>query len=162
MKFTIFQRVISKIRRSYISIKSTGEVKWGRNVYVGRNASVGSISNLTFGDDIYVGKNVTIEVDGSIGRGSLIANNVGVIGRRDHDSSDPNKLIFHSATVRENPELSLPVHVGCGVWIGFGAVVLSGVSIGDKSIIAAGAVITSDVPPGAIMAGNPAKIINIR
>lgn len=45
------------------------------------------------------------------------------------------------------------------VWIGLGAIILSGVRVGENSIIAAGAVVTKDVPKNSIVAGNPAKVI---
>ncbi|MBU3548020.1 acyltransferase [Polynucleobacter sp. P1-05-14] len=54
---------------------------------------------------------------------------------------------------------TLPVNIGDGVWIGMNATILKGVNIGDGAIVAAGAVVTSDVPPGAMVAGVPAKII---
>jgi len=52
-----------------------------------------------------------------------------------------------------------PIHIGDRVWIGENAIILSGVSIGDGSIIAAGAVVTKDVPAYCVAAGNPAKIV---
>lgn len=52
--------------------------------------------------------------------------------------------------------------VGDDVWIGLNAIVLSGVHIGQGAVIAAGAVVTKDVPPYAIVAGNPARIIKKR
>lgn len=48
------------------------------------------------------------------------------------------------------------------VWIGYGAIILSGVTIGKGSVIAAGAVVTHDIPPYAIAAGNPAKVVKFR
>lgn len=53
-------------------------------------------------------------------------------------------------------------HVGSDVWIGYGALVLPGVTVGHGSIVAAGSVVTSDVPPFAIVAGCPARIIRYR
>jgi acetyltransferase-like isoleucine patch superfamily enzyme len=47
-------------------------------------------------------------------------------------------------------------------WIGFGAIVLSGVTIGRGAIVAAGAVVTCDVPPYAIVAGNPVRVLGAR
>lgn len=52
-----------------------------------------------------------------------------------------------------------PIKIGNRVWIGIGATVLPGVTVGDNSIVAAGAVVTKDVPPNTIVGGNPAKII---
>lgn len=52
-----------------------------------------------------------------------------------------------------------PIKIGDRVWIGIAATVLPGVTIGDNSIVAAGAVVTKDVPPNTIVAGNPAKAI---
>ena len=52
-----------------------------------------------------------------------------------------------------------PVHIGSGVWFGASVTVLPGVSIGDEAVIAAGAVVTKDVPPRTVAAGVPAKVI---
>ena len=52
-----------------------------------------------------------------------------------------------------------PIHIGKNVWIGSNATVLPGVSIGDGAIVAAGAVVTKDVPENTIVGGVPAKVI---
>jgi acetyltransferase-like isoleucine patch superfamily enzyme len=52
-----------------------------------------------------------------------------------------------------------PVTIGNDIWIGANAVILPGVTIGDHSVVAAGAVVTKDVPPHSLVAGVPAKII---
>jgi acetyltransferase-like isoleucine patch superfamily enzyme len=52
-----------------------------------------------------------------------------------------------------------PVRIEDGVWIGTGATILPGVTVGKGAIVAAGSVVTADVPPGALAAGNPAKIV---
>jgi maltose O-acetyltransferase len=51
-----------------------------------------------------------------------------------------------------------PIRIGRNVWIG-GAVVLKGVNVGDNSVIGLGAVVTTDVPPNVVMAGNPARVV---
>ena len=56
-------------------------------------------------------------------------------------------------------EYALEIKVGSNVWFGGNVTVLSGVTIGDNSIIGAGSVVTKDVPSNVIVAGNPAKII---
>ncbi len=66
-----------------------------------------------------------------------------------HDINPKNRSTMHPA----------PIVVGKNVWIGANATVLPGVTIGDGSIIAAGAVVTKDVPTNVIVGGVPAKII---
>ncbi len=51
------------------------------------------------------------------------------------------------------------VHIGDDVWIGQGAIVLKGVTIGHRSVVGAGAVVTKDVPADVVVAGNPARIV---
>ena len=52
-----------------------------------------------------------------------------------------------------------PVHIGKDAWIGAGATILPGVTVGDNAVVAAGAVVTKDVAPNTIVGGNPAKLI---
>ena len=59
----------------------------------------------------------------------------------------------------EGLEWGRPVRIGRNVWIGGGAIILPGVTVGDDAIIGAGAVVTRDVPAGATAAGNPARIL---
>ncbi|MFV2054203.1 DapH/DapD/GlmU-related protein, partial [Aliiroseovarius sp. YM-037] len=58
----------------------------------------------------------------------------------------------------EGLEIAHPVTIGANVWIGGGAIVLPGVSVGDGAIIGAGSVVTRNVPAGATVAGNPARV----
>ncbi|TWT50995.1 Maltose O-acetyltransferase [Rubripirellula amarantea] len=63
------------------------------------------------------------------------------------------------AELRRTQEFGKPVTVGNDVWIGGKAVICPGVTIGDCSVIGAGSVVTKDVPPEVVVAGNPAKVI---
>lgn len=58
---------------------------------------------------------------------------------------------------RVNLESGRPVRIGANVWIGGGAIILPGITIGDDAIIGAGSVVTRDVPSGSIVVGNPAR-----
>ncbi len=58
---------------------------------------------------------------------------------------------------RQGLEFGRPVHIGANTWIGGGAIILPGVTIGDDAIVGAGSIVTRDVPPGATVAGNPAR-----
>ncbi|WP_420991454.1 acyltransferase [Cupriavidus sp. 30B13] len=117
---------------------------------------------MDIASDVYIGKYVTIEVEGVIESGTLIGNNVGIVGRRDHDVSHFETRAFDAATVRERRELSLPTRICEGAWLGYGAVVLSGVTVGRNAVVAAGAVVVADVPDFAIVSGNPARVVKMR
>lgn len=60
---------------------------------------------------------------------------------------------------RAGLEFGRPVRIGANCWIGAGALILPGVTVGNDAIIGAGAVVTRDVPPGATAIGNPARIL---
>lgn len=55
-----------------------------------------------------------------------------------------------------------PITIGNGVWIGDNVIILSGVTVGDGAVLGAGAIVTKDVPPYAVAAGNPARVIRYR
>lgn len=138
-------------------------VQLGPNFHVGPGSVVWAPKALRIGRDVYVGKNATLEVDGEIGDCVLIANSVGLVGRRDHDQSQVGVAIRHARWVGDHPEtLSERTIIGSDVWIGYGAVVLSGVTVGDSSVIAAGSIVTADVPPNSVVAGNPARVVRQR
>ena len=138
-------------------------VRMGKNFHVGPGSVISAPKSLQIGDSVYVGKYVTIQVDGRIGTGCLIANNVGIVVRTDHDLRAIGHLIRNAPWVGESPrELSKPLVIEEDVWIGFGAVVLSGIHIGASCVIAAGSVVVSDQPAGAVVAGNPARPVGSR
>jgi acetyltransferase-like isoleucine patch superfamily enzyme len=117
---------------------------------------------LVIGSDVYIGKGCTIEIDGSIGDHVLIANRVGIVGRRDHDILQ-NKVITQADWVGDLPDrLSTPVEILSDVWIGYGAIILGGIRVGRGAVIAAGSVVISDVPAYGIVAGNPARVVSER
>ena len=64
-----------------------------------------------------------------------------------------------NAALRRKEEYGKPVHIGSDVWVGAGAFVLPGVSIGARAVIGAGSVVTRDVPSGVFAAGNPCRVI---
>ena len=60
---------------------------------------------------------------------------------------------------RKEYQYNLPVHIASGVWIGAGAIILPGVSIGENSVIGAGSVVTRDIPPNVVAVGNPCRVM---
>jgi maltose O-acetyltransferase len=65
------------------------------------------------------------------------------------------------ATERRLKEFGKPVRIGCDCWIGGGAIILPGVSIGARSVIGAGSVVTRDVPNDVVAAGNPCQVVRV-
>ena len=63
------------------------------------------------------------------------------------------------AVARRGEETARPIVIGDDVWIGGGAIILAGVTVGDRSVIGAGSVVTRDVPSDVVVVGNPAKIV---
>lgn len=63
------------------------------------------------------------------------------------------------AELRKTRELGKPVTIGSDVWVGGGAIILPGVTIGDRSVIGAGSVVTKDIPAGVLAVGNPCKVV---
>lgn len=149
MKFSTRQKLLSAIRRKLTTLRS-GEIVWGRNVYLGPNSTVSGVNYLSIGDNVYIGKNVTIEIQGSIGDGCIIANNVGIIGRKDHDPCFSGDMFF-APQARQVDALRQETVIENGVWIGYGAIVMSGVRVGARSIISAGAIVTRDVPANSLV-----------
>jgi len=68
----------------------------------------------------------------------------------------------HDVTQAWRPLITKPIVICDGVWIGARAIILPGVTIGEGAVVAAGAVVTRDVPPFTIVGGNPAKVIKER
>lgn len=106
--------------------------------------------NITIGRDVFINSGCHFQDQGGIeiGDGALIGHNV-VLATIDHDLDPAQNRKNHYA----------PIRIGAHVWIGSNATILSGVSIGEWSVIAAGAVVTRDVPPNVVVGGVPARII---
>ena len=106
--------------------------------------------NITVGKGVFINEGCCFQDQGGIeiGDNALIGQQV-VIATLNHDLA-PDK--------RANM-LPSPVKIGNNVWIGAHATILAGVTIGDNAVVAAGAVVTKDVPANSVVGGVPAKII---
>ncbi|PNG23215.1 acyltransferase [Streptomyces cahuitamycinicus] len=156
----LLTRLAQRLHRCYAV---RGNVRVGPDVHIGLGSVLWAPRQLTVGGNVHIGKGCTIQVDGSIGTGVLIANRVGIVGRTDHALRQVGSLIRDADWVGHHPErLSKPVRIEDDVWIGYGAVVLSGITVGRGAVVAAGAVVTCNVRPYEIVAGNPARPVGRR
>ncbi|MCW5662009.1 MAG: CatB-related O-acetyltransferase [Burkholderiaceae bacterium] len=121
---------------------------------------------IEIGDHSYLGHEVCIETNCRIGRFVLVANRVALVGRRDHDFKTPGVPVRFGHWIGSqrtpSPYRSEEVFIDDDVWLGYGAIVLSGVRIGRGAIVAAGSVVKEDVEPYSVVGGNPAKPIGRR
>ncbi len=134
----------------------------GNNVAVNRRSY---INNSIIGDFSYSGINTTINFS-IIGKFCSLARNVD-IGGFDHDYHKVTTMPmfrFRQLEGGYNPEIEEKelCRIGNDVWIAAGAQILHKVAIGDGAVIGGGAVVTKDVPPYAIVAGVPARLIGFR
>jgi len=145
----------------YLSGK--GRIVLGDHVRLSGKPSI-SFSNrlrpdpeLIIGDDTFIGHQCGFNVATSIriGNHCLLATGVRIYDFDGH----PYEADRRRANEPFPPENSRPVVIGDDVWIGSEVVILKGVTIGPRSIVAAASVVASDVPPDTIVGGNPARVL---
>lgn len=113
-------------------------VDYGTNVTIGARcfANVGlvalDVAPITIGDDVQIGPNVQLLTP--------------------THPVDPDLR-------RQRWEAAAPISIGHNVWLGGGVIVLAGVTIGDDTVVGAGAVVTRDLPSGVLAVGNPARVV---
>lgn len=107
------------------------EIRVGRNVFINQNCTFYDLAGIDIADEVMVGPNVSLITAG---------HPVEPLQRR-------------SVTVGK------PIRLEKNVWIAIGATVLGGVTVGENSVVAAGSVVTRDVPRNVLVGGNPARII---
>lgn len=108
--------------------------------------------HVYMGDFVYANFNLTLVDDAGIYIGS-------------HCMFGPNVTIATAGHPilpmlrRQAIQFNMPVHIGENVWVGVGAVILPGVTIGDDTVIGAGSVVTKDIPSGVVAVGNPCRVM---
>ncbi|AIO41920.1 bacterial transferase hexapeptide family protein [Burkholderia cenocepacia] len=107
------------------------DMRVGRNVFVNQNCTFYDLGGLDIGDDVMIGPNVSLITSGH--------------------PIEPSR--------RRDAVVARPIAIGNNVWIGAGATIIGGVTVGENAVIAAGSVVTKDVPPNTLVAGNPARVI---
>jgi len=125
----------------------------GNKTFIGSGTQIISAQSVQIGDDVLIAGQVVIQ---------------------DHNSHSldsakrKNDIEYALARYQGRPIMtkswddvaSKGIRIGNGSWIGMHAILLKGVTVGEKAIVGAGSVVTKDVPPNAIVAGNPARIVD--
>lgn len=156
---TLFHAVRILNYYGHTHVAELRQVRRGRGVIVAPNVSFANGRNIEIGDRSRIGANVSLWAGPGTGRivigpDALFAPNVMLTAA--------NYRFDDGSPVTEQAMEEGDIIVGRDVWFGYGAVVLPGVRIGDGAILAAGAIVTKDVPANAIVGGSPARIIGTR
>ncbi|MFI5239829.1 MAG: sugar O-acetyltransferase [Gemmatimonadales bacterium] len=106
------------------------EIRVGHNVFVNQNCTFYDLGGLDIADDVMIGPNVSLITTGH--------------------PIEPAQRRAVTAT---------PIVIEKGVWIAAGVTIIGGVTVGENSVVAAGSVVTRDVPPNTLVGGNPARVI---
>ena len=106
-------------------------IRVGRDVFINHNCTLNDIGGITIGDEVLIGPRVSLITSGH--------------------PIDP--------AFRRRQIVAAPIAIQRGVWLCTGATVLDGVTVGEDSVVAAGAVVTRDVPAGMVVGGVPARVL---
>lgn len=106
-------------------------IRVGRNVFINQNCTMYDLGGIDIADDVLVGPNVSIITSG-------------------HPIEPSQRRAF---------VIAKPIVIERNVWIGAGATIVGGVTVGENSVVTAGSVVTKDVPPNTLVGGNPARAI---
>ena len=128
-------------------VRAGGQVRIGEWCFIGPQARIWALQSVAIGDRVFVSHGVHIFDNNSH---SLSA---GERHARFRELQSEGRHLTPEAVV------SRPVQIEDDVWIGFNAAILKGVTIGRGAVVAAGCVVTRDVAPYAIVAGNPARVV---
>jgi acetyltransferase-like isoleucine patch superfamily enzyme len=106
-------------------------IRVGRDVFVNQNCTFYDLGGIDIGDAVMIGPNVSLITSGH--------------------PIEPSR--------RRDGVVAKPIVIERNVWIAAGATIIGGVTVGENSVVAAGAVVTRDVPPDTLVAGNPARVV---
>jgi acetyltransferase-like isoleucine patch superfamily enzyme len=147
------------------------KIKWrrykiGKGFHAGIRVRLWARQVLVIGENFYIGRDSQIETNCVIGDNVIFGNKVAIVGRYDHCYQQVGVPVRLASQIRdagyEWKGTAETTVIGDDVWVGYGAIIMSGIKIYDGAIIAAGAVVTRDVEAYSIYGGCPAKKIKDR
>lgn len=137
----------SHLRGELLTFWNAGEISIGEWCYIGHSSRVWSQASITIGNHVLIAHLVDIHDTDS--------HPIDWENRR----LDAQSILSGRGYLTPTQTISLPVVIEDDVWIGFKSTILKGVRIGRGAIIASASVVTKDVPPFTVVAGNPARVI---
>jgi len=135
------------VRATLLVFPYGGKISIGNNCYVGDMSRIWSAESVSIGNDV------------------LISHNVNILDSDSHEMDMQERQINGRISLKNGlPNVkgtvkSAPIKICNNAWIGFNSIILKGVTIGEGAIIAAGSVVTKDVPAMTLVAGNPARVV---
>lgn len=106
-------------------------IRIGRNVFINQNCTLYDLGGIDIADDVMIGPNVSLITSGH--------------------PLEPSR--------RRDAVTAKPIVIGRNVWIAAGVTIIGGVTVGENSVVAAGSVVTRDIPSNCLAAGNPARVM---
>jgi acetyltransferase-like isoleucine patch superfamily enzyme len=145
-------------KRLELKIEPRGEICFGRFVWIGDGTKIRCHEGVVeIGEKTVMGQECTISAYQRVRIGSEC-----VIADRAMFIDFDHGIVEVERPIRQQGIYKRDVEVGNNVWIGYGACILRGVSVGDNSVIGTNTVVTKDVPANAVVGGVPARIIRMR
>ena len=139
-------------------VYGTGDLRFGRDtlLYPDLHLETSSGAAITLGDSVVLSRGVhLVAMAGmTIGSGCMIGEYSSL--------RDANPLRAEGQSLRDSGHTARPIVLGADVWVGRGVTILGGVTVGDRATIGANAVVTRDVPAGAVVGGVPAAVLRRR
>ncbi len=161
-----FANLFSRAWNKFVTtpIKKSMLRSCGKNVTLGRGFSASGFENISFGNDVSIGERcmfLTTRAKIIIGDHVMFGPQVSVI-TGNHITDVPGRYMTSFTDSDKRPEDDQDVIFEGDNWIGANSTILKGVAVGYGAVVAAGAIVTSDVPPFSYVGGVPAKVIKMR
>jgi maltose O-acetyltransferase len=126
-------------------------------VILDRGVRIAFAERLNLGNHVYIGRECYLQA-----RGGITIKDHSILGSRVTVLSHNHNYLTPTSLPYDEIEIARPVVVGEYVWIGMGSMICPGTTVGDAAVVLMGSVVTKDVPPMAIVRGNPAVVVGRR
>lgn len=137
---------------------SSGKIALGESCWIEQGAVLWAFDgSIELGPSVFIGPHAVIYGHGgvTIGERTLVSMHCCIV-------SSNHGVPAAGVPIRDQPDLLLPAKIGRDCWLGAGAIVLGGVTLGEGCVVGAGSVVTKDLPPNSIAVGTPARVIGQR